>query len=110
MQTTILIMNPYQGYCIITLPYHFKQLLILIAFTCTISAQGITVRINSGNPVLPFPQFNDYINDSHTFRNLAGNNAIGVTHDEMEQSIRDAYQIMMNATSWVDRGWGRFCF
>jgi uncharacterized repeat protein (TIGR01451 family) len=80
----------------ISLLSQFKHLLFLTALICTINAQEITVRINSGNPVLPFPQFNDYVTDSHTFRNLAGNNAVGVTHAEMEQSIRDAYQIMMN--------------
>jgi uncharacterized repeat protein (TIGR01451 family) len=58
--------------------------------------QEITVHINSGNPALPFPQFNDYVNESGTLQNLARKNGAGVTHAEMEQSIRDAYQIMMN--------------
>lgn len=53
---------------------------------------GPVVEINSGNPRFPFPQFINYA----AGENLAANNPEGVVHAEMEQDIRDAYQIMMN--------------
>lgn len=56
----------------------------------------IKVQINSGNPVFPFPQFLPYKNPTGTFGNLADKNPMGVTHAEMEQTMRDAYQIAMN--------------
>ncbi len=48
--------------------------------------------INSGDPVYPFPQFTDY----EAGATLGRNNAEGVTDCEMEQTTREAYQIMMN--------------
>ncbi|MFN3403336.1 MAG: glycosyl hydrolase family 8 [Cytophagaceae bacterium] len=54
----------------------------------------VTVDINSGNPRFPFPQFLDYGSDRRT---LASQNSPGVTHAEMEQITRDAWQIMANA-------------
>ncbi|HRU39529.1 MAG TPA: hypothetical protein P5511_06600, partial [Candidatus Goldiibacteriota bacterium] len=48
--------------------------------------------INSGNPVLPFPQFLDYTAGA----SLASHIPDGLSHAEMEKWIRDAYQIMMN--------------
>jgi len=50
------------------------------------------VQINSGNPRFPFPRFAEY----GAGKNLALYNPEGVVHAEMEQDIRDAYQIMMN--------------
>jgi uncharacterized repeat protein (TIGR01451 family) len=60
------------------------------------SSSKVTVQINSGNPAVPFPQFNAYQNPTEKLDNLATHNGVGVTHAEMEQTIRDAYQIMMN--------------
>jgi len=53
----------------------------------------VTVKINSGNPRYPFPQFLDY---GIGRASLASHNPVGVTHAEMEQRIRDAWQIMSN--------------
>jgi uncharacterized repeat protein (TIGR01451 family) len=69
---------------------------ILACFCQTAFAQ-VPVHINSGNPVFPFPQFLPYVHpNGDTLHNLATHNPAGVVHAEMEQSIRDAYQIMMN--------------
>jgi uncharacterized repeat protein (TIGR01451 family) len=59
-------------------------------------AGQIKIAINSGNPALPFPQFNAYENKSGLLGNVGTRNSVGNTHAEMEQVIRDAYQIMMN--------------
>jgi len=61
----------------------------------------ITVQINSGDPASPFPQFQPYSNPADTLGNLATHNAVGVSHAEMEKSIREAYQIMMNRASYL---------
>ncbi len=79
---------------------------IAIMLSAVCFAQEITVHINSGNPALPFPQFNDYVNESGTLQNLARKNGAGVTHAEMEQSIRDAYQIMMNRVVKTGESYG----
>ncbi|MBY0426282.1 MAG: DUF11 domain-containing protein [Cytophagales bacterium] len=55
-------------------------------------ADTIRVKINSGNPAFPFPQFLEYT----AGKSLAKNNAVGVTHADMEKAIREAYQIMMH--------------
>lgn len=71
-----------------------------IIFCCGLSflfgsAMGqVPVHINSGNPNFPFPQFLDYASDRQT---LASHNPIGVPHVEMEQHIRDAWQIFANS-------------
>ena len=54
---------------------------------------AVPVNINSGNPRYPFPQFNDYPNGLAT---LASKNPVGVPHAELEQRVRDAWQIMAN--------------
>ena len=72
-----------------------KYLYFLFLLPVTFFAQ-VTVDINSGNPTFPFPQFLAYESDSHSLGNLATQNAPGVTHAEMEQTIRDAWQIMAN--------------
>ncbi|MBN1603145.1 MAG: hypothetical protein JW915_16170, partial [Chitinispirillaceae bacterium] len=59
-------------------------------------AGQIKIAINSGNPALPFPQFNAYETKDGTFGNLGTRNSTGNTHAEMERVIRDAYHIMMN--------------
>ncbi|MEI7543147.1 MAG: hypothetical protein WCJ94_07860, partial [bacterium] len=53
---------------------------------------AIPVNINSGNPSVPFPQFLSYAGAD----SLALYNPVGVPHAEMEQWVRDAYQIMAN--------------
>ncbi len=55
-----------------------------------------SVYINSGNPSFPFPQFQPYQNATVSLGNLATHTPAGVSHAEMEQTIRDAYRIMMN--------------
>jgi len=72
-----------------------KSFLYLVCLFSSLFAQ-VTVSINSGDPVYPFPQFLPYENQSGTLNNLATHPGEGVTHAEMEQIIRDAYQIMMN--------------
>ncbi|MBO5628689.1 MAG: DUF11 domain-containing protein, partial [Aeriscardovia sp.] len=62
------------------------------------SVQGVyavQANINSGNPAFPFPQFMDYGADR---KSLASHNAPGVTHAEMEQRCRDAWQHICNNT------------
>jgi len=63
---------------------------IILGLTFTVHA--VPVFINSGNPVLPFPQFLDYTAGA----SLASHIPDGLSHAEMEKWIRDAYQIMMN--------------
>jgi len=83
-------------------------LLFLIIFPISFSAQAWTpidsVYINSGNPKFPFPQFLPYQNGA--LGNLATHSGVGVTHLEMEQTIRDAYRIMMNRASKPGGGVG----
>jgi len=67
---------------------------------------AVTVSINSGNPVYPFPQFLAYKNLTSTLDNLATKPGVGVTHAEMEQTIRDGYQIQMNRASKPGGGVG----
>ena len=67
--------------------------LLLLSLPQILNAQ-ITVDINSGNPNFPFPQFLPYTDGpTHNLGNLGTKNAPGVTHAEMEQTIRDAWQI-----------------
>ena len=63
---------------------------------------AVPVHINSGNPAFPFPQFLDYAyGDSHRLGNLGTKNAEGVVHAELEQDIRDAYQIHANEFNYT---------
>lgn len=57
----------------------------------------IAVHINSGDPAFPFPQFLPY----KVGKNLGTHHAPGLTHADMEQSIRDAYRIMMNRALYL---------
>ena len=57
----------------------------------------IHVNINTGNPAYPFPQFLEYGQG----KSLAANNAVGVTHADMEKAMREAYQIMMRRALYV---------
>jgi len=74
----------------------------LIAITAAAGAlAAVPVQINSGDPAFPFPQFLPYEHaNGDVLYNLGTNNPAGVTHAEMEKSIRDAYQIMMNRASY----------
>jgi len=63
-------------------------------------AFAVPVQINSGDPAFPFPQFLPYVNQDGVLENLGTKNPAGVTHAEMEKTIRDAYQIMMNRASY----------
>jgi hypothetical protein len=67
---------------------------------------GVPVEINSGNPAFPFPQFLPYAHASDTLQNLGTRNPVGVVHAEMEKSIREAYQIMMNRAMYPGGGVG----
>jgi hypothetical protein len=71
---------------------------ILLVCPFTIHA-AIPVNINSGNPIMPFPQFLDYNNGA--YKTLATQWPDGVSHAEMEKVIRDAYQIMMNRADYA---------
>lgn len=53
-------------------------------------SQFIDIDINSGNPAFPFPQFLEY----EKGYSLAKHNAEGVTHADMEKTMREAYEIM----------------
>lgn len=76
---------------------------LLVSLLCClpffVHAQQVEVNINSGNPDYPFPQFLDYGENRQT---LASHTPPGVTHAEMEQWIRDAWQIMANRFEYVD--------
>jgi len=78
-------------------PSRLLRIAIFVFLFNITTSQAVTVHINSGNPVYPFPQFQAYNNGTTTLNNLASHNSVGVPHAEMEQTIRDAYQIMMNA-------------
>lgn len=67
---------------------------------------AVTVNINSGDPAFPFPQFLHYSNPSATLGNIGTKWAPGISHAEMEQTIRDAYQIMMNRADHPGGGVG----
>lgn len=72
----------------------YKKFIISLSFfmAVTLVSNAVPVHINSGNPAYPFPQFLEYACGG----NLGTRNAEGVVHAEMEQDIRDAYQIHAN--------------
>lgn len=70
-----------------------KISLLPIFLSSQLAVAQVSTSINSGNPNFPFPQFLDYGNDRKT---LASQNAPGVTHAEMEQRTREAWQIFSN--------------
>jgi len=75
----------------------------LLAPITAAKAFAVPVDINSGDPAFPFPQFLPYVHpDGDVLLNLGTNNPAGVTHAEMEKTIRDAYQIMMNRASYYE--------
>lgn len=68
--------------------------LLNVALAQTWPGDTISPQINTGNPKFPFPQFLEYPYG----KSLAANNAIGVTHADMEKAMREAYIIMMRRT------------
>lgn len=70
------------------------QTLSLCAQTATYDPSVfIDININTGNPTTPFPQFLEYPGGG---KSLAKYNAEGVTHADMEKTLREAYEIMMH--------------
>jgi len=69
---------------------------ILVLVMLSVSTAQIPIEINSNDPAYPFPQFQPYLSGSSSLGNLATTNPVGVTHAEMEKTIRDAYRIQMN--------------
>ena len=84
-----------------------KCLMLLVMGVCAGDAYGVPVHINSGNPTYPFPQFVPYAyGTSHKLENLGTKNPEGVVHAEMEQDIRDAYQIFANEWTYTGEEFG----
>ncbi|HEX3020063.1 MAG TPA: glycosyl hydrolase family 8 [Chitinispirillaceae bacterium] len=79
---------------------------LFVAICLSVASSQVKVSINSGNPVYPFPQFLPYKNATSTYENLATRPGVGVTHAEMEQVIRDGYQIQMNRAEKIGGGVG----
>jgi len=85
--------------------YVIRLFLLFLMLPLFAQAQ-IKVNINSGNPAYPFPQFQPYVNRDGVFENVGTHNNVGVPHAEMENTIRDAYQIMMNRATKLGGGVG----
>ncbi|MCQ2208832.1 MAG: glycosyl hydrolase family 8 [Paludibacteraceae bacterium] len=76
--------------------------LLFVIISSVTSIYSVEVHINSGNPAFPFPQFLEYTyGDFHRLGNLGTKNAEGVVHAEMEQEVRDAYQIHANEFAYT---------
>ncbi|MBO9703522.1 MAG: gliding motility-associated C-terminal domain-containing protein [Sporocytophaga sp.] len=78
------------------LDYLISTFFLFLVISKPVNAQTwpgdtIHVNINTNNPAFPFPQFLEYKGG----KSLAANNAVGVTHADMEKAMREAYQIMM---------------
>ncbi|MCQ2191777.1 MAG: DUF11 domain-containing protein [Paludibacteraceae bacterium] len=84
-----------------------KRLLpVLFSLGLTFNASAVKVHINSGNPAYPFPQFLEYsYGDGHKLGNLGTKLAPGLTHAEMEQQLRDAYQLHANEFEYTGDEW-----
>lgn len=84
-------------------------LLSLLMFATVNLYAAVPVHINSGNPAFPFPQFLEYTyGTGHKLGNLGTKNPEGVVHAEMEQDIRDAYQIHANEFAYTGESWGGY--
>lgn len=70
----------------------------VVAANCYDTSVYIKTEINSGNPSYPFPQFLEYKEG----KTLAKYNAEGVTHADMEKTMREAYQIMSHRCRYED--------
>lgn len=66
-------------------------------FGQTWPADTISTKINTGNPSYPFPQFNEYA----VGKTLGKYNSEGVTHADMEKTMREGYKIMMHRCLYV---------
>lgn len=73
----------------------------LFSMGLSLNANAVKVHINSGNPAYPFPQFLKYACGG----NLGTNLPEGLTHAEMEQQIREAYQLHANAFEYTGDEW-----
>ena len=78
-----------------------RLLLALFVYSLAININAVKVHINSGNPAFPFPQFMEYACGG----NLGTKLAEGLTHAEMEQQIRDAYQLHANEFVYTGEEW-----
>lgn len=74
---------------------------VLFSMGLSLNANAVKVHINSGNPAYPFPQFLKYACGG----NLGTKLVEGLTHAEMEQQIRDAYQLHANAFEYTGDEW-----
>lgn len=74
---------------------------VLFSMGLSLNANAVKVHINSGNPAYPFPQFLKYACGG----NLGTKLPEGLTHAEMEQQIRDAYQLHANAFEYTGDEW-----
>ncbi len=81
-----------------------RLLLALFVYSLAININAVKVHINSGNPAFPFPQFMEYACGG----NLGTKLAEGLTHAEMEQQIRDAYQLHANEFEYTGESWGGY--
>ncbi len=80
-----------------------------LALGVSLQVCAVKVHINSGNPAYPFPQFLPYTYGSnHNLGNLATQNAEGVCHAEMEQDVRDAYQVHASEFVATGESWGGY--
>ena len=81
----------------LTAVFFIFSLVSRITMAQTWPADKIIVHINSNNPKIPFPQFLDY-----KFGKTLGREASeGVSDIEMEKTVREAYQIMMNRAVYM---------
>jgi uncharacterized repeat protein (TIGR01451 family) len=76
--------------CLLLLTLAFVN--ITHGFSQAWPADTISTSINTNNPNYPFPQFLEYTSG----KSLAKNNGQGVTHADMEKTMREGYQIMMH--------------
>lgn len=74
---------------------------VLFSMGLSLNANAVKVHINSGNPAYPFPQFLEYACGG----NLGTKLADGLTHAEMEQQIREAYQLHANEFEYTGEEW-----
>lgn len=90
-------LKPFQILKMMKTKFVLLVLNISLLFNISGICQTVKVNVNSGNPKFPFPQFLAYeASGGHKLGNLATNNPVGVTHAEMEKTIRDAWQIFAN--------------
>jgi gliding motility-associated-like protein/uncharacterized repeat protein (TIGR01451 family) len=66
------------------------------------TATGVEIEINSGNPAFPFPQFLPYKKG----KNLGTHQVPGLTHADMEKTIKEGWAIMMNRAKYTGESAG----